>query len=181
MIVSRPSEGGVDEDEVVAVAHLDERLLQGALAADEAPSANSAPARSIEATAMSTSTVWMTSEIGAVDEDVEHRALDRVRVHALAHRQVALGIEVDQEDAVPQLPSATPRLSVVVVFATPPFWFANAMTFAITCSPADERSGRRDRAQARLGLGACSTGSGGGAGGSIVDVLGPRLGPRKDA
>src|SRR3990172_4838 len=28
--------------------------------------------------------------------------------------------------------SATPRLSVVVVFATPPFWFANTMTFAIT-------------------------------------------------
>src|SRR5437588_1524442 len=27
---------------------------------------------------------------------------------------------------------ATPRLRVVVVFATPPFWFANAMTLAVT-------------------------------------------------
>src|SRR5439155_2241579 len=27
--------------------------------------------------------------------------------------------------------SATPRLSVVVVFATPPFWFAKAMTLAV--------------------------------------------------
>src|SRR3989442_6236516 len=30
----------------------------------------------------------------------------------------------------PRSPSATPRFSVVVVFATPPFWLANAMTFA---------------------------------------------------
>ena len=29
---------------------------------------------------------------------------------------------------------ATPRFKVVVVFATPPFWFANTMTFAITRS-----------------------------------------------
>src|SRR5207253_11149043 len=35
-----------------------------------------------------------------VDEHVEHRALDLVRVPALAHRQVALRIEIDQEHAV---------------------------------------------------------------------------------
>jgi hypothetical protein len=35
-----------------------------------------------------------------VDEDVVHRALDRVRVQALAHRQVALRIEVDGKHLV---------------------------------------------------------------------------------
>ncbi len=38
-----------------------------------------------------------------MDEDVEHRALDRVRVEALAHREVALRIEVDEQDAVAHL------------------------------------------------------------------------------
>jgi hypothetical protein len=53
---------------------------------------------------MSTSTDLITSEIGnAVDEHVEHRALDRVGVHALAHGQVALGIEVDHEHSIPTL------------------------------------------------------------------------------
>src|SRR5512133_821499 len=35
-----------------------------------------------------------------MDEDVEHRAVDRVRVQALAHRQVALRVHVDAEDSV---------------------------------------------------------------------------------
>src|SRR4029077_749155 len=33
--------------------------------------------------------------------------------------------------------SATPRFSVVVVFATPPFWFAKAMTLATVGPPED--------------------------------------------
>jgi len=32
-----------------------------------------------------------------VDEDVVHRALDLVRIHALGHGQVALRVEVDDE------------------------------------------------------------------------------------
>ena len=38
-----------------------------------------------------------------VDEHVEHRLLDLVGVDALAHRQVALRVEVDREDAMPGL------------------------------------------------------------------------------
>ena len=38
-----------------------------------------------------------------MDEDVEHRAIDRVGVHPLAHREVPLRIEVDHEDAMPLL------------------------------------------------------------------------------
>src|SRR6266508_6043096 len=35
-----------------------------------------------------------------MDEDVEHRTLDRIGVQALAHRQVALRVHVDAEDAM---------------------------------------------------------------------------------
>ena len=38
-----------------------------------------------------------------VHEHVEHRARDRVRVVALAHRQVALRVEVHGKDAQPLL------------------------------------------------------------------------------
>ena len=69
-----------------------------------------------------------------MNEHVEHRPLDRVGVQALAHRQVALRVEVDEQHPDPISPNATPRLSVVVVFATPPFWFANAITRVATRS-----------------------------------------------
>ena len=47
---------------------------------------------------MSTSRVSITCvDRHAVDEHVEHRALDRVRVQALRHRQVALRVEVDEQ------------------------------------------------------------------------------------
>ena len=38
-----------------------------------------------------------------MDEHVEHRAFDGVGVHPLAHRQVALRIEVDDENALARL------------------------------------------------------------------------------
>jgi hypothetical protein len=38
-----------------------------------------------------------------VGEDIEHRPVDLVRVPALRHRQVALGVEVDGEHAHPLL------------------------------------------------------------------------------
>src|SRR5436305_1226141 len=43
---------------------------------------------------------------------------------------------------LPRSTSATPRLSVVVVFATPPFWFASAITCPTAIPPTIERSGR---------------------------------------
>ena len=49
----------------------------------------------------------------------------------LRHRQVALRVHVDTEDAEPLSMNATARFSAVVVLATPPFWFANAMTFGL--------------------------------------------------
>ena len=39
----------------------------------------------------------------AMHQDVEHRALDRVGIHALAHGQVPLWIEVDEEHLQPLL------------------------------------------------------------------------------
>ena len=53
-----------------------------------------------------------------------------VRIQALAHRQVSLGSRSTASTRLPCSASATARFSVVVVFATPPFWFANAITRA---------------------------------------------------
>ena len=61
----------------------------------------SAPARSIDETAMSTSTVWITWVIGrrwTSTSNIER--LDRVRVQALRHGQVALRVQVDQQHLV---------------------------------------------------------------------------------
>ena len=64
----------------------------------------SAPARSIDETAMSTSRgLDHLLDRQPVDEHVEHRLLDRVRVQPLRHRQVALRVEVDQQHAVAPL------------------------------------------------------------------------------
>ena len=64
----------------------------------------SAPARSIEAHAMSTSRLRITSRIETlVHEHVVHRHLERVGVDPLAHREVALRVEVDAEHAVTPL------------------------------------------------------------------------------
>ena len=61
----------------------------------------SAPARSIEATAMSISRLTMISrDRHVVDEHVVEALLDLVRIDPLAHRQVALRVEVDAEHAV---------------------------------------------------------------------------------
>ena len=94
----------VDEDVVVAVAHLDERLLERALAADQRGErelgAGEVDRRDGDVDLDGLDDV---RDRDAMDEHVEHRALDRVRVHPLAHREVALRIEVDHEDAMPQL------------------------------------------------------------------------------
>ena len=94
----------VDEDVVVAVAHLDERLLERALAADQRGQrelgAGEVDRRDGDVDLDGLDHV---GDRDSVDEDVEHRALDRVGVHPLAHREVALRIEVDDEHALPRL------------------------------------------------------------------------------
>ena len=53
---------------------------------------------------MSTSACWIDLfDRQPVDEHVVHRALDRVGIEALAHRQVALRVEIDDEDVHPLL------------------------------------------------------------------------------
>ena len=41
------------------------------------------------------------------------------------------GSRSTQSTRCPRSTNAAARFSVVVVFATPPFWFVNAMTFAL--------------------------------------------------
>jgi len=105
LIVSRPSDGGgIDEDVVVFVLCLDERLLEGALAADHRGEREFGAGQVDRGDAD-------VDLVGAddlrdrqlMDEHVEHRALDLVGVPALRHRQVALRVEVDREDAHPLL------------------------------------------------------------------------------
>ena len=88
----------VDEDVVVAASHGEQRLLQRALAPDHAREGELG-AREVDRRdgEVDLGPVDHLVDREAVDEDVEHRALDRVRVHALAHGQVALRIEVDRE------------------------------------------------------------------------------------
>ena len=97
--------------------------------------ASSAPARSIDATAMSTSTVSITSEIGTLCTSTSNieRSIASGFIPWLMVR-LPCGSRSIRSTRWPSSCSATPRFSVVVVFATPPFWFANAMTLAVTCS-----------------------------------------------
>ena len=103
-------------------------------------SASSAPARSIEATARSTSRCSMTSEIGTLwtsTSNIERSITSGFSPWLIV--RLPCGSRSMSSTRCPISPSATPRLSVVVVFATPPFWFASAMTCVAT------RSGRRGR------------------------------------
>ena len=50
----------------------------------------------------------------------------------------------------PNSTNATPRLSVVVVFATPPFWFANAIT-RVPTAPGTATCGTTVGAGVRIG------------------------------
>src|SRR4029453_630691 len=57
----------------------------------------------------------------------------------------------------PRSTKAAARLSVVVVFATPPFWFVNAMTFALA-SITQAVFARAGRNPSPLASGVCATG-----------------------
>src|SRR3954470_3633219 len=95
-------------------------------------SAISAPARSIEAHARSISRLRMTSRIETwwtstsyIDFSTESGSMpcDMVRLPC--------GSRSAQSTRWPSSARATARFNVVVVLATPPFWFANAMTLAL--------------------------------------------------
>src|SRR5580765_734281 len=94
----------VDDDEVVGRQHRRQRLLEGALPADHARQrelgAGEVDRRDSE---VDLAVVEDLLEREPVDEHVVHRALDRVRVQALAHRQVALRIEIERKHLVPRL------------------------------------------------------------------------------
>src|SRR5947209_3070666 len=94
----------------------------------------SAPARSIEAHATSISRLRMTWRIGTlwtrtsyIDSSSESGSIpwDIVRLPC--------GSMSTHRTRWPSSAKAAARFSVVVVLATPPFWLANAMTFAL-CS-----------------------------------------------
>ena len=94
----------VDQDEVVLGPDREQRLVERALAADHA--------RQRQLGAGQVDRGHGQVDLAVVDdlldrqlvhEDVVHRALDRVRVQPLAHRQVALRVEIDDENLVPLL------------------------------------------------------------------------------
>ena len=113
-----------------------------------ADSASSAPARSMDATAMSTSTDWITSEMGTRwtrTSNIERSIVSGFIPWLIV--RLPCGSRSMRSTRFPSSPSATPRLSVVVVFATPPFWFANAMTLAVTAHPELRRAATRAAAR----------------------------------
>ena len=130
LMVSRPSDGGVSiRTVVVGVPHRCERFLERTFAADHARERKFAPARSIEETARSTSTWWITSsDRKPVHEHIEHRPLIVSGIQALAHGQVALWIEVDKQNLQPLLGEGDAEIERRRRSATPPFWFANEIT-----------------------------------------------------
>ena len=94
-----------------------------------AESASSAPARSIEATARSISPWWMICSIGSCGRA---RRTSSARSCPGSSPGSWSGCPADRgrprAPCCPSSANATARFSVEVVFATPPFWLASAMT-----------------------------------------------------
>ena len=94
-----------------------------------AASASSAPARSIEATARSTSRRSITSEIGIFRTSTSNIDVSIVSGFSpWLMVRFPCGSRSIRRTRYPISLKATPRLRVVVVLATPPFWFASAIT-----------------------------------------------------
>ncbi len=88
----------VDEDPVVALLHRRDPLLERALAPDETREGELGAGEVDRGDGkVDLTLVDHLVDRQPVDEDVVHRALDRVRVEPLAHRQVPLRIEIDCE------------------------------------------------------------------------------------
>src|SRR3954452_5485608 len=91
----------------------------------------SAPARSIEATAMSISRPWMTSRIGTWSTSTSY--IERSTLSGSTPWLIVrfpCGSRSMARTSWPDSANATARFKVVVVLATTPFWFANEMIFA---------------------------------------------------
>ena len=94
----------VHEDVVVAIAYLENRLLQRPLATDQRGQRELRPGKVDRGHGdVHLASLDHVRDGDPVDEHVEHRALDRVRVQPLAHRQIPLRIEVDQEHTMAEL------------------------------------------------------------------------------
>ena len=94
----------VDEDVVVRLLDGLKRLLEGALAADHRGERQLGAGEVDRGDGqVDLALADDLSDRKLVDEDVEHRAVDLVRVPALRHGQVALRVEVDREHALPLL------------------------------------------------------------------------------
>ena len=92
-------------------------------------SASSAPARSIEATARSISPWWMICSIGSLCTSTSY--IERSIVSGFSPWLIVrlpCGSRSTASTLLPFSANATARFRVEVVFATPPFWLANAMT-----------------------------------------------------
>ena len=110
----------------------------------------SAPARSIDATAMSISRCAITSLIGSRWTSTSN--IDRSIVSGFIPCDIVrlpCGSRSMQSTRSPCSANATPRLSVVVVFATPPFWFASAITCVVAGAFAFAAWRRRGRGRRR--------------------------------
>src|SRR5947209_9612662 len=93
--------------------------------------------------ARSTSRCWMTSSSGVLCTSTSNivRSSSSGSIPWLIVR-LDWGSRSTHSTRLPRSTRATPRLSVVVVFATPPFWFASAITCPTATPPTIERSGR---------------------------------------
>ena len=92
----------------------------------------SAPARSIDAQATSTSRLRTTSRIEVWCTSTSYIDLSRVSGSIPCDIvRLPCGSMSTQRTRNPFSMKATARFSAVVVLATPPFWFANAMTFGL--------------------------------------------------
>ena len=92
----------------------------------------SAPARSIDAEATSTSRRLMTSriEVPCTSTSYIETSSESGSIPWLIVR-LPCGSRSTQSARWPRSTNAAARFSVVVVLATPPFWFAKAMTCAL--------------------------------------------------
>src|SRR5918999_3000749 len=133
LIVRRPRLGGVS----MQMKSYSPRIGRRAFSSERSRPifvdiAISAPARSIDAHATSTSRLRMTSRIESwctstsyIDASSESGSMPWLIV------RLPCGSRSTQSTRCPRSTNAAARLSVVVVFATPPFWLVNAMTFAL--------------------------------------------------
>lgn len=66
-----------------------------------------------------------------IDDTFVQRAVHVFRVDSEAARSVGLRVGIDYQNLFSSVARDAAKLIVVVVFPTPPFWFANAIIFPI--------------------------------------------------